>query len=167
MKPARFMFWANFPGASNRRLGGLPGFRSAAFMLSSEATAGEITWSRAEYMTGRKIWQAFKLPGSPPPAYGIFANQPSPYAASVGISWRTWLWLNVALAGAGFSLHVYFSGPRRVQRSLCLLAGSLTEALKRQRVRNSGLSTGRPRFERRALDSHRSRQQLGSISISR
>ncbi len=48
-------------------------------MLSSESTGGEITWSRAEYMTGSQVWQAFKLPGSPPPAYGIFANQPSPY----------------------------------------------------------------------------------------
>jgi hypothetical protein len=71
-------------------------------MLSSEAAGGEITWSSAEYMTGPQVWQAFKLPGSPPPAYGIFANQPSPYAASVGSSWRTWLWLNVALAGLAF-----------------------------------------------------------------
>jgi hypothetical protein len=67
-------------------------------MLSSEASSGDITWSRAEYMTGSQVWQAFKLPGSPPPAYGVFANQPSPYGASVASSWATWLWLNVALA---------------------------------------------------------------------
>jgi hypothetical protein len=71
-------------------------------MLSSEATRGEITWSRAEYMTGAQVWQAFKLPGSPPPAYGIFANQPSPYGASVASSWSTWVWLNVALAALVF-----------------------------------------------------------------
>jgi hypothetical protein len=84
-------------------------------MLSSEATEGEITWSRAEYMTGSQVWQAFKLPGSPPPAYGIFANQPSPYGAKLGSSWSTWLWLNVALAALVFLFlflspgHVAFS----------------------------------------------------------
>ena len=66
-------------------------------MLSSESTGGEITWSLGEYMTGSKIWQAFQLPGSPPPAYGIFANQPSPYGGKIGSAWRTWLWLNVVL----------------------------------------------------------------------
>jgi hypothetical protein len=71
-------------------------------MLSSEATRGEITWSRAEYMTGAQIWQAFKLPGSPPQIYGVFANQPSPYGASVASSWSTWVWLNVALAALVF-----------------------------------------------------------------
>jgi hypothetical protein len=81
-------------------------------MLSSESTDGEITWSRAEYMTGLQVWQAFKLPGSPPPAYGIFANQPSPYAANIGSSWQTWLWLNVALAGLLFLF--MFLSPGRV-----------------------------------------------------
>jgi Domain of unknown function (DUF4178) len=77
---------------------GCQDFVAPPLMLSSESTAGETTWSRAEYMTGSQIWQAFKLPGSPPPAYGIFANQPSPPGASVGSAWSTWLWLNVALA---------------------------------------------------------------------
>jgi hypothetical protein len=81
-------------------------------MLSSESTGGEITWSRAEYMTGPQVWQAFKLPGSPPPAYGIFANQPSPYSGNVGSSWRTWLWLNVALAALAFLF--MFLSPGRV-----------------------------------------------------
>ena len=67
-------------------------------MLSSESTGGEVTWSLGQYMTGAEIWQAFRLSGLPPPAYGVFANQPSPYGGSVGSSWRTWLWLNVALA---------------------------------------------------------------------
>jgi hypothetical protein len=85
-------------------------FVAPPFMLSSEATGGEITWSRAEYMTGSQIWQAFKLPGSPPPAYGVFANQPSPYGGSVGSTWRTWLWLNVALAGLLFLFMVISPG---------------------------------------------------------
>jgi hypothetical protein len=84
-------------------------------MLSSESTGGEITWSLARYMTGPEVWQAFKLPGSPPPAYGTFANQPSPYGGGVASSWSTWLWLNVALAGLLFLFmflspgHVAFS----------------------------------------------------------
>ncbi len=79
-------------------------------MLSSEATGGEITWSRAEYMTGSQVWQEFKLPGSPPPAYGVFANQPSPYAGNAGSSWRTWLWLNVGLAALVFFFMIFSPG---------------------------------------------------------
>lgn len=67
-------------------------------MLSSESTEGEITWSLAQYMSGAEIWKAFKLPGSPPRVYGVFANQPTPTGNTVGSTWRTWLWLNVALA---------------------------------------------------------------------
>ncbi len=81
-------------------------FIAPPYMLSSEATDGEITWSLAEYTPGSKIWQAFQLPGSAPPTSGIFANQPSPYAGKVGPAWRTWLWLNVAAVRdhAGFQL---------------------------------------------------------------
>ncbi len=78
---------------------------SPPLMLSSESTGGEITWSRAEYTDGGQIWQAFKLPGSPPAPSGVFANQPSPYKGKVGSAWRTWLWLNVAL----LALVLYFS----------------------------------------------------------
>ena len=85
-------------------------FVAPPLMLSSEATAGEITWSRAEYMTGAQVWQAFKLPGSPPPVYGIFANQPSPYSGSIGSSWRTWLWLNVVLAALMFLFMIISPG---------------------------------------------------------
>jgi hypothetical protein len=80
-------------------------FISPPYMLSSESTDGEITWSLAEYMDGKMLWQAFKLPGSPPPTSGVFANQPSPYKGSVSSVWRTWLWLNVAL----LALLLYFS----------------------------------------------------------
>jgi hypothetical protein len=72
-------------------------FISPPYMLSSETTEGEVTWSLAEYMTGAQVWQAFQLPGGPPTTSGIFANQPSPYKGTVGSVWRTWLWLNIAL----------------------------------------------------------------------
>jgi hypothetical protein len=71
-------------------------FVSPPYMLSSESTAGETTWSSAEYIPGHEIWKAFGLAGSPPVAYGIFANQPSPYHGA-GAAWKAWLWLNVAL----------------------------------------------------------------------
>lgn len=74
-------------------------------MLSAETTEGEVTWSLGEYMPGPQLWQAFKLPGAPPTATGVFANQPSPYAGKVRSSWRTWLWLNVAL----FALSLLFT----------------------------------------------------------
>jgi hypothetical protein len=80
-------------------------FISPPYMLSSESTDGEITWSLAEYTDGKLLWQAFKLPGAPPTPYGVFANQPSPYKGTVGSVWRTWLWLNVAL----LALLLYFS----------------------------------------------------------
>ena len=72
-------------------------FVAPPYMLSSESTAGEVTWSLGEYIPGKQIWAALQLPGSPPPPSGVFANQPSPYAGKTGSSWRTWLWLNVAL----------------------------------------------------------------------
>lgn len=79
-------------------------------MLSSESTEGEVAWSRAEYMPGAQIWQAFRLPGSPPYTQGIFANQPSPYKGKVASSWRTWLWLNVALLAIWFYFIVSSTG---------------------------------------------------------
>lgn len=67
-------------------------------MLSAEKTANEITWSIGDYTPGADIWRAFNLPGSPPPAKGIFANQPSPYTGKVGQIWRRALLLMVVWA---------------------------------------------------------------------
>ena len=92
-------------------------------MLSSESTGGEITWSLRRIHDRIASLAGIQTPGSPPPAYGIFANQPSPYGGSVGSAWRTWLWLNVALAALVFLFMIISPGRRRFQRSLCLLAG--------------------------------------------
>lgn len=89
---------------------GCQDFVAPPAMLSSESTGGEVTWSLGQYMTGAEIWQAFRLSGSPPPAYGVFANQPSPYGGSVGSAWRTWLWLNVALAAMLFLFMIIAPG---------------------------------------------------------
>ncbi len=66
-------------------------------LLSAETTADETTWSRSEYIAGDEVWKAFKLPGSAPPAVGIFANQPSPYGG-IGRLWKAFVLLFIALA---------------------------------------------------------------------
>jgi hypothetical protein len=56
-------------------------------VLSSEKMEKEVTWSVGEYMYGREIWEAFKLPGSPPEAEGVYENQPSPVTTNVTNIW--------------------------------------------------------------------------------
>jgi hypothetical protein len=100
---------------------------SPPYMLSAEQTDGEVTWSLGEYWPGPKIWQAFRLPGSPPYPQGTFANQPSPYAGKTGSAWRTWLWLNVAL----FALMIVFlamKSSREVFHQDYVYAGKNSEA---------------------------------------
>ncbi|SRR5579883_174367 len=72
-------------------------------VLSSEMTGDEITWSRGEYMPGSEIWKSFSLPGNPPPAQGIYLNQPSPYGK--GGMWGTFFWLLMAL----IALAIFFA----------------------------------------------------------
>lgn len=57
-------------------------------MLSRETTDDETTWSRGEYVDGPTVWRAFSLDGLPPPALGVFANQPSPHAGKPARYWR-------------------------------------------------------------------------------
>jgi hypothetical protein len=57
-------------------------------VISSEKTGNEVTWSMGEYITGRDLWKAFKLPGEPPPPLGVYENQPSPMSANVKALWR-------------------------------------------------------------------------------
>ena len=56
-------------------------------VISSEKTGQEVTWSMGEYVSGRDIWRAFKLPGEPPAPIGVYENQPSPLSANVKIVW--------------------------------------------------------------------------------
>jgi hypothetical protein len=58
-------------------------------VLSKEVMAGEITWSIGEYMTGQDVWSAFRLPGRPPEAIGVYENEPSPFSARLGAIWKT------------------------------------------------------------------------------
>lgn len=56
-------------------------------VISSEKTGKEVTWSMGEYIAGRDIWYAFKLPDEPPAPIGVYENQPSPLSANVKIVW--------------------------------------------------------------------------------
>ena len=55
-------------------------FVSPPQMLSEEKTDQETTWSVGTYTTPQRIWEAFKLPGSPHEPRGVFENQPDDYA---------------------------------------------------------------------------------------
>ncbi len=57
-------------------------------LLSAEREVEDTTWSLGTYTPGADIWRAFSLPGSPPSAEGVFANQPSPYSGQPGRMWR-------------------------------------------------------------------------------
>lgn len=56
-------------------------------VLSMERVSGEMTWSIGEYMYGREIWNAFRLPGSPPEAVGVYENEPSSFTTNVKQVW--------------------------------------------------------------------------------
>ena len=59
-------------------------FVAPPHMLSEETTADERTWSLGTYVTPQYIWQAFKLPGTPPGPRGVYADQPDPNAGGAG-----------------------------------------------------------------------------------
>ena len=54
-------------------------FIDPPYMLSSEGTEQERTWSLGTYTSGESLWKAFGLSGSPPEPIGVFANQPNPH----------------------------------------------------------------------------------------
>jgi hypothetical protein len=67
-------------------------------MLSSEVSAGEVTWSLGKYTSGGALWKAFQLQGAPPAPDGVFSNQPSPHQGKAGRSWTAFLIALLALA---------------------------------------------------------------------
>jgi hypothetical protein len=58
---------------------------SPPLSLASETVEGDVNWSLSTYTPGQEIWQKFQLPGSPPPANGVYSNQPNPYGSSRGL----------------------------------------------------------------------------------
>lgn len=57
-------------------------FIAPPHVLSEESTDSETTWSLGTYVSPQYVWEAFKLPGSPPRPHGVYANQPDTTAAS-------------------------------------------------------------------------------------
>src|SRR5882762_1151280 len=75
-------------------------------VLSSEKLDKEVTWSIGEYMYGREVWDAFKLPGAPPEPTGVYENQPSPVTTNVTGIWVAFAAFAVFLLAlmAGFDM---------------------------------------------------------------
>lgn len=105
-------------------------FISPPYLLSGETTSDEIVWSRGEYMTGRQVWQCCQLKDSPPPARGIFENQPSPYQGRTSGLWQ----LSVLMLIALFVVASYF------------LAFSRNEVVFDQHYSFSSGAAGEPSF---------------------
>jgi hypothetical protein len=58
-------------------------------LLSAEVNADkEVTWSIGDYVKGPDLWAGLSLPGRPPEAVGVFADQPSPYHGVTARMWR-------------------------------------------------------------------------------
>ena len=74
-------------------------FVSPPRMLSSETIGSETTWSLGEYITGKQVWQAFQLPGSPPAPVGVYEDQPSPYGGNIKEVWLVCALFLAALVG--------------------------------------------------------------------
>jgi len=86
------------------------------YVLSSETTKDEVTWSRGEYTQGAEIWKAFALPGKPVPPRGVYLNQPSPRAGKSGGLWATFFLMLLLLIGLA-AFFAMFSGNSVVFRN--------------------------------------------------
>jgi hypothetical protein len=96
-------------------------------LLSAEVTADkEVTWSLGHYATGTDIWTSLSAPGEPPPAEGVFADQPSPYEGATRRMWRlarvlialaaiVWLALLATAREKPVFSQVFYYDPRSVQ----------------------------------------------------
>ena len=75
-------------------------------VLSREKMSKEVTWSIGEYAYGKDIWNAFRLPGDPPPATGVYENEPSPFSANITAVWLAFAALTIDLLAMmiGFDL---------------------------------------------------------------
>lgn len=75
-------------------------FVSPPYLLSSEQTGNEVTWSHGEYIEGAEIWKRFGLQTLPPPVVGVYVNQPSPYSGEKTSVWVTYFLLAGLLLGS-------------------------------------------------------------------
>lgn len=92
--------------------------------LSSETTAGEVVWSIGQYTPAAAVWTAFGLPGAPPPAVGIYANQPSPFKGRVATTWALFGLFSLVLILAMFLLAIAMPGQRVFDRKYSFAPGT-------------------------------------------
>ncbi|MCX7604117.1 MAG: DUF4178 domain-containing protein [Bryobacteraceae bacterium] len=85
------------------------------YVLSAEHDGREINWSQGVYMEGSEVWKAFALPGAPPAAHGVYANQPNPHLERMRRAWRTFTVLGV-LWVAALVAHLALSANRELFR---------------------------------------------------
>ena len=97
------------------------------YVLSSETTGGETTWTLGEYIHGADIWKAFGLPGLAPKPVGVFENQPSELRETAGRTWIAFLGLATALFVI-FTLNQLYSQRERVFQEFYRFSPSTTEA---------------------------------------
>ncbi len=122
---------------------------SPPFLLSSEGTTKDLTWSLGTYVQGDAIWRAFSLEGTAPRAVGVFANQPSPYAGRVWQYWRTFAALAALLALVSL-VRLITSGPSVFNGSFQFNPSAANAAF----VTDPFELTGRPSSVEVALDSN-------------
>ena len=68
-------------------------YTAPPYLLSSESTENETTWSLGTYTDPDRIWKAFSVPGDPPRQSGIFANQPNPHRKRLRFAWLAFVLL--------------------------------------------------------------------------
>jgi hypothetical protein len=71
-------------------------------ILSREESGQEVTWSVGEHLDGRRVWEAFALPGDPPERQGVGPAEPSPWWPAL----PPLGWAFAVLATAAFAVHL-------------------------------------------------------------
>lgn len=97
------------------------------YVLSSEATGGEMVWSHGEYMAGGAIWKAFSLDGSAPHPRGIYLNQPSPYGGGIGAIWRSFSLMFALLVALAIFFATFSRQETVFKSSYAFASGSTAE----------------------------------------
>ena len=100
---------------------------AAPYVLSSETTGYETTWTLGEYVNGADIWKAFGLAGVAPTPLGVFENQPSALRVSAGRIWFACAGLATAIFVI-FTLNQLFSQQEQVFREFYRFSPSNAEA---------------------------------------
>ena len=81
-------------------------YTNPPYLLSSEESGNEITWSLGEYVDGERIWKAFGLKDRPRTPTGVYVNQPNPRLAKVKSAWRMCMAALAVTISLGIAIHM-------------------------------------------------------------